>query len=94
MKTIYTAMNEPRKDGAGDVYEENPTFDKSEALRHAVYAWNHLTSREQQQRRVYVAVYAVDVPEDDPRPAAQIYQEMMLDDTWPHDWDVINLPAE
>ncbi len=94
MKAIFTTIDEPRIDGTGDIYEQNPTFDEAAAMRHAVTAWQHLTPREQEKRRVYVAVHLVDVPGDDPRTAKQIYDDLMDDFAWPHVWNVIPLPAE
>lgn len=99
MKPIFTTIDEPRIDGTGDIFEENPTFDEAAAMCHAVTAWNHLTPSEQKKRRIYVAVHLVDVPMDDPRPANEIYDELMLNDSWPRSWNVIpivqwNTPEE
>lgn len=94
MKTIYMPMDWPRKDGAGDVFNGKPTFDREAAIKEAEYWWNHLTASEQKQREIYVAIYTVDVADGDPRTAEQIYQDMTNDDTWPGDWDVIEADEE
>ena len=89
MKPIFTTIDEPRIDGTGDIFEENPTFDESAAMCHATMAWHRLTPREQIKRRIYVAVHLVDVPSDDPRTAKEIYDDLSADYSWPHAWNVI-----
>lgn len=89
MKPIFTTIDEPRIDGTGDIFEENPTFDEAAAMRHAVTAWNRLTPSEQKKRRIYVAVHLVDVPNDDPRTAEDVYDDLTSDYSWPNAWNVI-----
>ena len=92
-KTIYLTITES-KNGVGDIWQENPTFDRDDAISSAVREWNHLTRMEQRKRHVYVGVYTVTVPDSDTRTAAQVYDEMNADDTFPYDCDVIELPKE
>lgn len=92
MKPIYTTINEPRIDGTGDIYEENPTYDEVAAMRHATMAWKSLAPSEQKKRRIYVAAHLVDVPSDDPRTANEVYDDLTADYSWPHSWNVIPIP--
>lgn len=88
-KTIYLVHDEPRRNG--DSFETCPTFDREEAIRIARTAWNHLTTSEKKQREVYVGVHTVNVPDDDQRPAEQVYHDLMDEDEWPCDHDVIEV---
>ena len=90
---IYLTITQ-QLDGTGDVWQEHPTFDRKAALRIAADEWNHLTRSEQARRRVYVGVYTVVVPAGDTRTAGQIFDDMLADDTWPIDHDVLELPKE
>lgn len=78
-----------------NVYAENdegtPTYDSKQAVREARRMLAYTTGSERQTVHVYVGVYTVDTPDDDPRTAAQIYSDMLDDDTWPSDHDVIEI---
>lgn len=92
-KTIYIVYDEPKK-GDGDIFENCPTFDRDKAVKAARYAWDHLTTREQEKRNVYVGIHTVTLPDDDQRSAEQIYHDLMGEDEWPYDHDVIEIQEE
>lgn len=92
-KTIYIVYDEPKK-GDGDIFENCPTFDRDKAVKAARYAWDHLTTREQEKRNVYVGIHTVTLPDDDHRSAEQIYRDLMGEDEWPYDHDVIEIQEE
>jgi hypothetical protein len=89
MKIIYMMHCEPL-DSRGEYDDGRATFDKSQAIRDAQMEWAHLTAGEQKHYRVYVGAHTVDVDDDDPRSADQIYQDMLDDATWTGDCDVID----
>ncbi len=88
--TIYMMHEEPLT-SRGEIGEGKPTFDKNEAIREAEMQWAHMTDREKKNYHVYVGIHKVTVPVDDTRSAEQIYHDMLEDDTWPADHDVIEL---
>lgn len=88
MKTIYLPL-EIAKDAGGVNYEGKPTFELNQAIRETRMLRAHLTDRELKDLDVYVGAFRVDVPEDEPRAADQIYHDMLDEDTWPSSWDVI-----
>jgi len=89
-KTIYLVYDVPSA-GTGDWYQSKPTYHKFEAIRNARIAWEYLTEHEKSKRYVYVGAHTVSVPEDDVRAASRVYKDMMDDDTWPADHDVITI---
>lgn len=93
MKTIYLVYDRPTGQ-TGDWYQECPTFDKAEAVKAAQWAWSYLTKNERACREVYVGVHRVPLPEGDTRTAAQVYDDMLDDDTWPVDHDIIQITEE
>lgn len=90
-KTIYLVYDVPAVDQSGDWFQTCPTFDGVQAIRVAEYALNRLTPAERARRDVYVGVHHVDLPEGDVRTAGKIYDDMLADDTWPSDHDVIEI---
>lgn len=90
-KTIYLVYDVPAH-GTGDWFESSPTFDRARALRAASGEYAHLTDIERKKRRVYVGIHHVELPDGDARTAAQVYDDMVHEDTWPADHDVIELP--
>jgi len=89
-KVIYLVYDIPNE-GTGDWYQTNPTFDEAEAVKAAQWAWAYLTEAERRCRKIYVGVHTVDVPEGDQRSAKDIYEDMLDDDTWPVDHDMIDI---
>lgn len=89
-KEIYMMHREPLTN-RGEIDEGKPAFDKAQAIREAEMYWAHLTDREKKIYHVYVGIHKVAVPADDERSAEQIYHDMLEDDTWPADHDVIEL---
>lgn len=89
-KTIYMMHREPIT-SRGEIGDGKPTFDKNEAIQEAEMQWAHLTGREKKLYHVYVAVHKVTAKADDVRSATEIYRDMLDDDTWPADHDVIEL---
>ena len=93
MKTIYLVYDVPTTQ-TGDWFQERPTYDRAEAVKAARNAWAYLTDTERSRREVYVGVHHVDLPEGDTRTAAQVYDDMLDDDTWPVDHDIIQITEE
>lgn len=89
-KTIYMMRCEPLT-SRGEISEGKPVFDPAAAIDEARSIWEHLTDREKKLYHVYVAVHKVTAQADDARSAAEIYRDMLDDDTWPADHDVIEL---
>ena len=90
-RTIYLVYDVPASAQSGDWFEDCPTFDRMEALREAAYTLAHKTAAERARRRVYVGVHHVDLEDGDARTAREIYDDMLSDDTWPADHDVIEI---
>lgn len=74
MKTIYIARS--ANDNTDSV---RVSFSRDEAQREARYLFDHLTDRERRANTVSVEAYRVDVSEDDPRSAEQLYNDLMAD---------------
>jgi len=89
-KEIYMMRCEPLT-SRGEISEGKPVFDPAAAIDEARSIWAHLTDREKKLYHIYVAVHKVTIQADDTRSAAEIYRDMLDDDTWPADHDVIEL---
>lgn len=74
MKTIYIARS--ANDNTDSI---RVTFRRDEARREARCLYDHLTDRERRVNTVSVEAYRVDVSEDDPRSAEQLYNDLMAD---------------
>lgn len=72
MKTIYIARS--ANDNTDSI---RISYSREEAQREARYQFNHLTDRERRTNTVSVEAYRVSVPEDDPRSAEQLYNDLM-----------------
>lgn len=82
MKTLYIARE--ADDNTDDIFL---SFDHDAAYREAEQMFDHLTKRERMTTTVSFETYRLDVPEDDPRTAEQLYSDMCYDDVFPIDPD-------
>lgn len=93
MKNLYLVYDVPTTQ-TGDLYQTCHTYDRAEAIKAARNAWAYLTDTERSRREVYVGVHRVPLPEGDTRTAAQVYNDMLDEDTWPVDHDIIRITEE
>lgn len=93
MEIIYLVYDRPTGQ-TGDWYQTCPTYDCAEAVKAAQNAWAHLTDSERSRREIYVGIHRVPLLEGDTRTAAQVYSDMLDEDTWPADHDIIRITEE
>ena len=93
-KSIYLVYDIPANGQSGDWFQSCPTFDRAQAIHEAEYDLAHLTASERARRHVYVGIHYVELTEIDTRSAHEIYDDMLEEDTWPVDHDVIELTEE
>lgn len=60
-QTIYVVKAEAR----GDEFTGTVTLNKGTAIKNAMADWDHLTKKEKESQRVYVASYVVDMLNDE-----------------------------